>query len=65
MEKRSNGADPCRPETIGIRQLATEISLGLRSPVTVRAGEMYGGELKMACKARTLTGRKKYSSRLL
>lgn len=44
MEKRSNGADPCRPETIGIRQLAAEISLGLRSPVTVRAGEVHGGE---------------------
>lgn len=43
MEKKLNRAAPCRPETIGIRQLSAEISLGLRSPVTVRAGEVYGG----------------------
>lgn len=43
MGKKLNGTDQCCPETIGIRQLSTEISLGLRSPVTVRAGEVYGG----------------------
>lgn len=44
MGKRSNGADQCCLETIGIRQLSAEISLGLRSPVTVRAGEVHGGK---------------------
>lgn len=31
---------------IGIHQLSAEVSLGLRSPVTIRAGEVYEGELK-------------------
>lgn len=43
MGKKLDRAAPCRPETIGIRQLSAEISLGLRSPVTIRAGEVYGG----------------------
>ena len=43
MEKTLNRAAPCRPETIGILQLSAEVSLGLRSPVIIRAGEMYGG----------------------
>lgn len=43
MEKTLNRAAPCRPETIGILQLSAEVSLGLRSPVTVRAGEVSGG----------------------
>lgn len=30
-------------KTIGIRQLSAEISLGLRAPVTIRAGEVHGG----------------------
>ena len=30
-------------KAIGIRRLSVEISLGLRSPVAIRAGEMYGG----------------------
>lgn len=44
MKKTSNEAAPYRPETIGIRQLAVEVSLGLRSPVTIRAGEAHEGE---------------------
>lgn len=40
MEKKSNGTIP---ETIGIRQLSAEVSLGLRSPVTIRAGAVSGG----------------------
>ena len=43
MGKKTHRTDPCRPETIGIRQLSAEVSLGLRSPVTVRAGEVSGG----------------------
>ena len=43
MKKTSNEAAPYRPETIGIRQLAVEVSLGLRSPVTIRAGAVSGG----------------------
>lgn len=43
MEKKLDRAAPCRSETIGIHQLAAEVSLGLRSPVTIRAGEVYGG----------------------
>lgn len=43
MEKKLNRAAPCRPETIGIRQLSAEISLGLRSPVMIRAGKVSGG----------------------
>ena len=43
MEKKSNGTDSFRPKMIGIHRLAEEISLGLRSPVTIRAGEVYGG----------------------
>lgn len=43
MGKKSNRADQCRPETIGIRQLSAEVSLGLRSPVTIRAGKVSGG----------------------
>lgn len=43
MEKTLNRAAPCRPETIGILQLSAEVSLGLRSPVIIRAGEVSGG----------------------
>ena len=43
MGKKLGRAALCRLETIGIRQLSAEVSLGLRSPVTVRAGEVYGG----------------------
>lgn len=43
MGKKKDKTDQCRPETIGIRQLSAEISLGLRSPVTVRAGKVHGG----------------------
>ncbi len=45
MEKTLNRAAPCRPETIGIRQLSAEVSLGLRSPVIIRAGEVYGSHI--------------------
>ncbi len=31
------------PKTISIRQLSAEISLGLRAPVTIRAGAVSGG----------------------
>lgn len=44
MGKTLNGAAPCRLETIGIRQLAAEVSLGLRSPIIIKAGEVYEGE---------------------
>ncbi len=43
MGKRLDRADQCRSETIGIHQLSAEVSLGLRSPVTVRAGKVSGG----------------------
>ena len=43
MGKKLNGADQPRPETIGVRQLSAEISLGLRSPIMIRAGEVHGG----------------------
>lgn len=43
MGKKSNGADQPRLETIGVRQLSAEISLGLRSPIMIRAGEVHGG----------------------
>lgn len=31
------------PKTISIRQLSAEVSLGLRFPVTIRAGAVSGG----------------------
>ncbi len=43
MGKQLNKTDQCCLETIGIRQLSAEISQGLRSPVAIRAGEVYGG----------------------
>lgn len=43
MGKKLDRTAPCRPETIGIHQLAAEVSLGFRSPVMIRAGEVYGG----------------------
>lgn len=43
MGKKKDKTDQCCLEIIGIRQLSEEISLGLRSPVTVRAGEVHGG----------------------
>lgn len=43
MEEKLDRTALCRPETIGIHQLAAEVSLGFRSPVTIRAGEMCGG----------------------
>lgn len=43
MGKKRDKTDQCRLEAIGIRQLSAEISLGLRSPIMIRAGEVHGG----------------------
>lgn len=43
MTKELNKVDQCCLETIGIRQLSAEISMGLRSPITIRAGEVHEG----------------------
>lgn len=43
MERKLDRAALCCLETISIHQLAAEVSLGFRSPVTIRAGKVYGG----------------------